>query len=816
MKSIYLIAQILFINIGFICAQIVDNSFHEPVPYRPAKINVIKVLPDGKILLGGDIDFFKEKIVNNLIRLNTDGTLDEGFNFNGNGNLLIERIVLQNSGDMVVLAQPYKSQTETYSYVSSLFWLDATGNIKKEINSLPYISSIAIQDDDKVLVCGIKNPNGFLNRYNADLTLDDSFDNAMIFNNQVNDVAFKNGKIVAVGLFSVVKDTDVNNIVKLDLNGAIDTTFNTGTGTTDYIGSLTIQEDDRIILGNTYISSFNGFPCGGMVRLNPDGSVDASLQSPSMNGIYSRFVVKDTSIYFSAFKDVNGIYGSYMFRLKSNGEMDPAFKAILIDEYGFQDFHLDFLQENIIYNNSSSTGNIYGVSMSDPAGNLIGSFNPEISRYGTVKLGDYFNGKLVVSGDFIKVDGMETYGIAMINDDGRLDQSFSLSKNLGKPIQIKVLNDTSLLFSTGKSLVKLNTKAQIMQDFNFHPFKTLYEVLKFKVLSNDKIFAGNSNNVYRLNADGTEDTDFDIGTGIGGIQCTAYDFDIQDDKVIFGSMFDQFNGIPVNKLVRLNSDGSPDQTFDIGTGPDNLVTTIKVLSSGEMIIGGSFKNFNGTEIPHGLVKLTADGYLDNEFNENQKSSALTGVSWFNTKVEQSDTMLYIKGMDVYGLEIVIAVNINKMVNHEFTMPITVNLINDIIVSNDGAQQFKKTKSTSSDENNSYMFALGNFEYGGGVGTSFIMKLALGNESLPTQVDNTDTENVRLYPMPVNDKLYISFSEPDIQADFSVYNLNGQQLYSSHINSPYEEVEMQNFASGVYVVKIATASGKISTYKIIKK
>jgi len=150
------------------------------------------------------------------------------------------------------------------------------------------------------------------------------------------------------------------------------------------------------------------------------------------------------------------------------------------------------------------------------------------------------------------------------------------------------------------------------------------------------------------------------------------------------------------------------------------------------------------------------------------------------------------------------------------MPMTVNLINDIIVSNDGAQQFKKTKSTSSDENNSYMFALGNFEYGGGVGTSFIMKLALGNESLPTQVDNTDTENVRLYPMPVNDKLYISFSEPDIQADFSVYNLNGQQLYSSHINSPYEEVEMQNFASGVYVVKIATASGKISTYKIIKK
>ena len=173
------------------------------MPYRPAKINVIKVLPDGKILLGGDITFFKENRVNNLIRLNADGSLDEGFNFNGNNNLLIERIELQSSGDMVVLAQQYISLTETYSYVSSLFWLDSSGNIKKEINSLPYVISIAIQDDDKVLACGIKNPYGFIYRYNPDLTIDDSFDNAISFNDQVNDVVFKNGKIYAAGSFSV-------------------------------------------------------------------------------------------------------------------------------------------------------------------------------------------------------------------------------------------------------------------------------------------------------------------------------------------------------------------------------------------------------------------------------------------------------------------------------------------------------------------------------------------------------------------------------------------------------------------------------------
>jgi hypothetical protein len=97
-----------------------------------------------------------------------------------------------------------------------------------------------------------------------------------------------------------------------------------------------------------------------------------------------------------------------------------------------------------------------------------------------------------------------------------------------------------------------------------------------------------------------------------------------------------------------------------------------------------------------------------------------------------------------------------------------------------------------------------------------MKLALGNESFPTLVDNQAADNVSLYPMPVNDRLCISLSEPDIRADISLYNLNGQQLYSSHIKSPYEEVGMQNFAPGVYVAKIRTAGGKISTYKIIKR
>ena len=90
-----------------------------------------------------------------------------------------------------------------------------------------------------------------------------------------------------------------------------------------------------------------------MARLNPDGSVDSSFQSPEMSGPYSRIVVKDSSMYFSSYKQLNGITGAYAFKMNLSGQMDPAFQPILIDEFGYNGFHMDFLQNNILYNNSS-------------------------------------------------------------------------------------------------------------------------------------------------------------------------------------------------------------------------------------------------------------------------------------------------------------------------------------------------------------------------------------------------------------------------------------------------------------------------------
>src|SRR5664279_2051022 len=115
MNNLYLIGLTLLINVSILDAQTIDNTFHEPLPIRPAKVQCIKVLPDGKILLGGDISFFKTKRVNNLIRLNSDSTLDETFNFSGSNLLMITRIEFQTSGNIMVLVRGYNTLTNAYT-----------------------------------------------------------------------------------------------------------------------------------------------------------------------------------------------------------------------------------------------------------------------------------------------------------------------------------------------------------------------------------------------------------------------------------------------------------------------------------------------------------------------------------------------------------------------------------------------------------------------------------------------------------------------------------------------------------------------------
>ena len=115
----------------------------------------------------------------------------------------------------------------------------------------------------------------------------------------------------------------------------------------------------------------------------------------------------------------------------------------------------------------------------------------------------------------------------------------------------------------------------------------------------------------RLNSNGMMDSSFDTGTGPAG---DIYAIIIQPDgKILVGGTFSSFSSYPTPYLVRLDSSGKVDNSFDAGTGPDDWVKCIVLQPDGRVVIGGNFATVNGTACSH-IARLTSGGALDPAFN----------------------------------------------------------------------------------------------------------------------------------------------------------------------------------------------------------
>lgn len=130
--------------------------------------------------------------------------------------------------------------------------------------------------------------------------------------------------------------------------------------------------------------------------------------------------------------------------------------------------------------------------------------------------------------------------------------------------------------------------------------------------------------VARLKADisdnnnqGAVDPGFNIGSGVDGqvYAIAVYPTNsIYAGKVLIGGSFAHFNGVAVTNLARLNVDGSLDTTFDanLGTGPNDVVRALAIQLGGQVLVGGRFTSFNGTAINR-ICRLNTDGTLDTNF-----------------------------------------------------------------------------------------------------------------------------------------------------------------------------------------------------------
>lgn len=213
------------------------------------------------------------------------------------------------------------------------------------------------------------------------------------------------------------------------------------------------------------------------------------------------------------------------------------------------------------------------------------------------------DGKIIVGGNFDEYDGASTTDIVRLNTDGSLDETF----------------DTG----TGFKLVD-NPNQVNLYDIAIDQDGKILAVGVF-----DEYNAASSTSIVRINTDGSFDTTFDAGAGFtyeSVAQGTnpAYMTTVvvdEDGKIIVGGPFDAFDGGPLTGIARLNADGSLDGTFNVGVGlsqdggeiADLRVHDILITDDG-IIVSGNFDEYDDVGIGTGLVRLNADGSLDETFN----------------------------------------------------------------------------------------------------------------------------------------------------------------------------------------------------------
>lgn len=524
------------------------------------------------------------------------------------------------------------------------------------------IMTTALQSDGKIIICGSFTfyngiPMKGIARINADGTLDKAFNPGSGVEGQVNTIVLQpDGKIIIGGYFYSYNWIPNNSIVRLNSDGTLDTSFKFNFSSPNSTYSIALQLDGKIIIGGNF-KVYNGGATDHIARLNSDGTIDPTF-NPSTglnNSVRTILQQPDGKIIIGGdFELYNWTNRNKIARLNCDGTLDATFDPGAGADNTVRTTTIQPDGKIIIAGNFTTYDRIArnGVARINTDGTLDNTYNPAIGAnsivYTSVLQDD---NKVIIGGVFTLNNSTKRNSSVRINEDGTLDSSFnpgtsgSVYSSLIQP-DGKIIFGGSLVSYNGRivdGIARINTNGMV--DKTFKPASGANNIVCTMALQKDeKIIIGGiftsyngatRNRIARLNNDGTLDDTFDPDAGAnGGVFIAVLQ---SDSKIIIGGQFTSYNGTPINRIARLNSDGTLDNSFKPGTGVDMGVNTIVVQPDGKIIIGGSFTSYNGTS-RNSIARLKADGTLDDTFN-----NCLGSYGSVSTIVLQKDGKIIIGG-----------------------------------------------------------------------------------------------------------------------------------------------------------------------------
>jgi uncharacterized delta-60 repeat protein len=384
---------------------------------------------------------------------------------------------------------------------------------------------------------------------------------------------------------------------------------------------ICIQNDGKIVVAGLSGTNDNS---KNIRRIDVYGKEDESFTPPVFNGPLSSVVqMSDGRLVvgggFTSFERFDGL---------SNGTLisQPSWDPDIIDNQVI-------IGGMVCLNPDGSISKRYGgdIGFEDRAISGI-----PVSIY-TIKLLD--DDSVLVGGHFTHYDDVESPYLAKIDSDGVIDGVFAanilgLGISLSDSVSAIAVDDSGKILIGGgftKSIIRLNSNGSLDSSFDSGDgftggFAMENGVFAILPLSSGKILVGHSGTYYdgsscnrglvRLNNDGSLDNtytpDLYESEGFGVVLAIAQQ---ENGKLLVGGSFGVFEGDSLNKIVRLNTDGSLDESFSNGFGftPAGynwgpITRDIKLDSNGNIYVAGSFTDYNHAA-RFQYAKLDANGAL---------------------------------------------------------------------------------------------------------------------------------------------------------------------------------------------------------------
>lgn len=257
-----------------------------------ARINVTRLLPDGKLYIGGLFFLYNNIASKGLARLLPDGSFDTQFQTGqGFNNEVLAIEALTDSG---VLAGGFFSQFQQLPVAQPVKLLpngqrDTTFNVGGS-GTTGIIEVMVQQPDGRILIGGSVSayngqPVSRLLRIFPNGQRDTSFQTGSGFSTgSIRGLAVQpDGKILAVGSFTSYQGVPRNRLLRMHPNGQLDTTFTPNVNFTFTVVHLRILPDGRILVFGTH--TVPGSNLQQLAMLNSNGILQSGGSSCSeLNG----------------------------------------------------------------------------------------------------------------------------------------------------------------------------------------------------------------------------------------------------------------------------------------------------------------------------------------------------------------------------------------------------------------------------------------------------------------------------------------------------------------------------------------------------